>query len=81
MPGTTNLTVAGIYAIGSIAVFIASSRGPLGVNPSPGGWALVLLANVLHVVMLATLAFRYLSIADEVPDAPAPKARGAGSRR
>src|SRR5207245_2960735 len=29
MPGTTNLTLAGIYAVGSIAVFVASSRGPL----------------------------------------------------
>src|SRR5439155_8255392 len=35
MPGTTNLTFASIYAIGAIAVFVAGSRGPLGVNPSP----------------------------------------------
>jgi hypothetical protein len=81
MPGTTNLTLAGMYAIASIAVFVASSRGPLGVNPSPVGWALVLLANVLHVVLLATLAFRYLSIADDVPDAPTAKAGRAGTRR
>ena len=37
---------------------------------------MVLVANLLHVVMQATVAFRYLSVADEVPQA----ARGGGWR-
>jgi hypothetical protein len=36
------------------------------------------VASVGHVVVIATLAFRYLSVAQEVPDAPA---RGSKVRR
>jgi hypothetical protein len=79
MPGTTNLTFASIYAIGAIAVFVASSRGPLGVNPSPLGWVVVLMIGFLHVAVLTALAYRYLSVADEVPDAPGPRSK-AGAR-
>jgi hypothetical protein len=81
MPGTSNLAFAGLYALGAIAIFVGGSRGTLGVNPSPQGWAVVLLANIVHVSMLAAMAFRYLSIADEVPDAPVGKGSRAGARR
>jgi hypothetical protein len=81
MPGAGNLTLAAIYVITSIALLVAPGKpgSDLGVNPSVGGWALVLIANLLHVVMQATLAFRYLSVADEVPEA-APKRRSERSR-
>jgi hypothetical protein len=81
MPGAGNLTLAAIYVITSIALLVAPGKpgSDLGVNPSVGAWALVLIANLLHVVMQATLAFRYLSVADEVPEA-APKRRSERSR-
>jgi hypothetical protein len=74
MPGAGNLTLAAIYVVASIALLVVPGKPgtELGVNPSVGAWAIVLVANLLHVTMQATVAFRYLSIADEVPE-PAPK--------
>jgi len=83
MPGAGNLTLAAIYVVASIALLVAPGKpgSDLGVNPTVGAWLLVLVANLLQVAMQATLAFRYLSIADEVPEAaprrrPEPRARG-----
>lgn len=85
IPGAGNLTLAAIYVVASIALLVAPGKpgSNLGVNPSVGAWVLVLVANLLHVAMQATLAFRYLSIADEVPEPAAkrrPEPRGRGRR-
>jgi hypothetical protein len=77
-PGAGNLTFAALYVLTSVAVIAIPKPGSLlGVNPSIVAWAIVLVAGLAHAVVIAALAFRYLSIADEVPDAPtrAPKAR------
>jgi hypothetical protein len=85
MPGAGNLTLAAIYVVASIALLVAPGKpgAELGVNPTVAAWVLVLVANLLQVAMQATVAFRYLSVADEVPD-PAPKrqppARSRGRR-
>ena len=72
MPGAGNLTFALIYVILAFVItalpFVPGHI--VGVNPTAGAWVFVLLVNVVHVVFLATFAFRYLSIADEVPEAP-----------
>jgi hypothetical protein len=85
IPGAGNLTLAAIYVVASVALLVAPGKpgSDLGVNPSVGAWVLVLVANLLHVAMQATLAFRYLSIADEVPEPAAkrrPEPRGRGRR-
>jgi hypothetical protein len=71
MPGAGNLSLAFLYVIPSIALLVAPGRpgSLIGVNPTPGAWAFTLLTNLLHVILMATFAFRYLSITDEVPDA------------
>ncbi len=79
MPGAGNLGMAALYVIPAVALLAAPKPGSLiGVNPSVWAWVLVLVANLLHVVFLATFAFRYLSVTDEVPDAPERAARGRG---
>lgn len=72
LPGAGNLTLAAIYVIASTAVLLFPGKpgSELGVNPSAAAWAIVLVANVLHVVMQGAVAFRYLSVADEVPEPP-----------
>ena len=80
MPGSSNLTLASIYALAAIAVFFGGGRGKLGVNPLPAAWALVLFLNFLQIAMLTAFAFRYLSVADEVPDAPAPRPKASPRR-
>jgi hypothetical protein len=81
LPGAGNLTFAAIYVLTAIAILaIPGKPGSLvDVNPSIGAWILALMVSLGHVVVLAALAFRYLSIADEVPEAPprpAPQPRG-----
>jgi hypothetical protein len=52
----------------------------IGVNPTAGAWVFALLINLLHIALLATFAFRYLSVAHEVPEPrerpPASTTRG-----
>ena len=79
IPGAGALTLAALYVIPSLAVLFSAPvlpGGELGVNPSVGAWVLVVVVNLLHAAVAATLAFRYLSIADAVPEPPArPAAR------
>ena len=80
MPGVGNLGMAALYVVPAIAVIVAPGKpgNTMGVNPSVGAWVLVLIVNLLHAAMLAAFAFRYLAVADEVPE-PAPRER-AGRR-
>jgi hypothetical protein len=84
IPGAGNLMLAALYVVPSIAVIVAPGKpGNLfGVNPTIGAWVFVLLINMLHVALLATFAFRYLSVAHEVPEAPvrSPATTGRGRR-
>ncbi len=72
LPGAGNLTFAAIYVLAAIAILaIPGKPGSLvGVNPSIGAWVLNLAVALAHAAVLAALAFRYLSIAGEVPEAP-----------
>ena len=80
-----NLTLAAIYVFLSFVVLavVPWPGSQLGVNPTVAAWVVVLVANLLHIVMQAAVAFRYLSVAGEVPEA-APKrrrrARASGRR-
>ena len=84
IPGAGNLTLAALYVVPSIAVIVAPGKpgNVIGVNPTIDAWVFVLAVNLLHVAVLSTFAFRYLSIAAEVPDAPVrpqpPSKRGRG---
>lgn len=82
MPGAGNLTFAALYVLTSVAILAIPKPGSLvGVNPSITAWAIVLVASLGHAVVIATLAFRYLSVADEVPEAPARAPKSRGRRR
>jgi hypothetical protein len=80
MPGSNNLLLAALYVVPSIAFFSATGLGALpgstiDVNPSIGAWVTAILINLLQMAVVATFAFRYLAVADDVPDAPPPPAR------
>jgi hypothetical protein len=80
MPGSNNLLLAALYVVPSIAILSATSLGALpgstiDVNPSIGSWVTVILLNLLQMVVVATFAFRYLSVAAFVEDTPAASAR------
>lgn len=82
IPGAGNLTMASLYVIPTVAVILAPGKpgNVIGVNPSIGAWVFVLFATFLQVVAVATFAFRYLSIADEVPAAAPRQASARGGR-
>lgn len=72
IPGSGNLSLATLYVVPSFALFLsvpALPGGAFGVNPSVGAWILVLSVNLLHAAVAAAYAYRYLSIADAVPEA------------
>ena len=80
MPGSANLWLAVGYVLISLVVLIVPLPGStIGVTPSIGAWAAVVVINVMHVIMQSTLAYRYLVVAPEVPDQPV--ARQAPARR
>jgi hypothetical protein len=76
MPGAGNLGFAVLYVIPTIALLVAPGKpgSDVGVNPTVGAWVFVLAINLLQISMLAAFSFRYLSVADEVPE-PASRAR------
>jgi hypothetical protein len=83
VPGTGGLALATLYVLPSLALLLAAPAlpgGTVGVNPSVGAWVLVIVVNVIHVSVSAMYAYRYLSIADAVPE-PAPRATPASRRR
>ena len=82
IPGAGNLSLATLYVVPSFALLFATPAlpgGTIGVNPSVGAWVLVILVNVAHVAVAAAYTFRYLSIADAVPEPP-PRRPPAGRR-
>jgi hypothetical protein len=81
MPGSSNLWLAVIYALGSLALLLAAVPGStIGVNPSPQAWVISVLVNLLHVAVAATFSFRYLSVAALTPDAPPSRLPARGRR-
>jgi hypothetical protein len=80
IPGAGNLTFAALYVLTAVAALAVPKPGSLlGVNPSIVAWAVVFVAGLAHAVVIAALAFRYLSVAAEVPEPPPraqSKARG-----
>jgi hypothetical protein len=77
MPGSSNLLLAAIYVVPSIALFSATSLGAIpgstiDVNPSIGAWGAVIVLNIVQAAVVATFAFRYLAVADVVPEPTAP---------
>jgi hypothetical protein len=82
LPGSGNLTLAALYVVPSIAVIVAPGKpgNLIGVNPTIGAWVFALLIALLHVALLATFAFRYLSVAHEVPE-PAERPSASATRR
>ncbi|MGH2679429.1 MAG: hypothetical protein ACRDG8_02935 [Actinomycetota bacterium] len=72
MPGSGNLSFAGIYVVPVFATFLSPGvpGAVLGVNPDVTAWAYVVLMNLLHAAIVGAFALRYLAIAAEVPDAP-----------
>jgi hypothetical protein len=76
MPGSGNLMLAALYTLPTYAVLLAPLPGSqIGVNPPATAWLASLLINLLHVSIMATFAFRYMSVSALVPEAPAPPPR------
>jgi hypothetical protein len=87
LPGSGNLTFAAIYSLPLFAVWVALQYGgvpgaELSVNPPASAWAFVVVANLVHVAVLAALALRYLAVAEEVPEGPQRRqpSRSSGSK-
>jgi hypothetical protein len=82
MPGSMNLLLAMMFSIGAWAVTLAFAQGGgIGVNPPITDWLWVVAANLLCATFLVVFAIRYLSVADQVPEAPERRPAPAARRR
>jgi hypothetical protein len=87
IPGSGNITLAALYVLPAYALLLAAPvlpGGAVGVNPPAGAWAFIVMVNLIHVAIMSMYAYRYLAIADAVPDAPlrrAPARQAAARRR
>ena len=86
MPGSSNLWIAVLYVaislvlVPPIAGYMGLAGSTIGVTPTAAAWAISILANVMHVIVQTTLAYRYLVVAPEVSDQPTPR-RARSARR
>jgi hypothetical protein len=81
MPGAGNLRFAALYSIPMLLVSVFPLPGGLiGVNPPVAAWLIAFSVNLLHVGLFSTFAFRFLSIAHAVPEAPPARARARARR-
>jgi hypothetical protein len=85
MPGAGNLIFAALYVLITyflqVLAFIVAKQGfQIAANPSAGTWATILLTNLFHMGMFAAIAYRYLSIADKVPEPPPRPTRQSRER-
>jgi hypothetical protein len=81
MPGSANLWFAiGYVLIGLVTVVAPLPGSEIGVTPTAMAWASSLLVNLFGVIVQAILVYRYLVIADEVPEQPPPRERAASRR-
>lgn len=77
IPGTGSLAMALLFTVPALAISQLPIGG-FGVNPSAWTWVFVLSVNLLHVSVIATYAYRWMCIEDEVPD---PTVRAPSRRR
>jgi hypothetical protein len=82
MPGSANLWLAIGYVLVALVTLVAPLPGStIGVTPTVTAWAVILLANIGHICMQSTLAYRYLVVAPEVPEGPTPRPARDAARR
>ena len=81
MPGSANLWLAIIYVLASLVSVLAPLPGStIGLTPSIAAWAAVILLSVGHLAVQSTLAYRYLAVAQAVPEQPPPRTADARRR-
>jgi hypothetical protein len=85
-PGSRHVALVMLYFFIVIVPlqYSLSQPGPFSANPGIEEWAIVLGMTIVHVVFLAAFCYRYVAVADEIPEAPARPARqtrSAGSTR
>lgn len=77
VPGSQNVVMAVMYAF--LALLLLPGLVPRGAeiaaNPSLATWIGILVANVVHVGLLATYCYRYMVAAPELPQAPLRRSR------
>ncbi len=81
MPGSANLWFAIIYVLASLVSVLAPLPGStIGLTPAIAAWAVVIVLSVGHLVVQSTLAYRYLAVAEAVPEQAPPRTADARRR-
>jgi hypothetical protein len=82
-PGSRHVGLVFLYFFISFfpLLYALQAPGPFAANPTISQWAIFLGLTLVHVVFIASFAYRYIAVEDEIPE-PAPRpARGAPASR
>ncbi len=77
MPGSRHLLMSMLYIFLALPVLLALTPGgaELGVNPALATWVWALACTFVHLGFLGAFAYRFMTVEDEVPEAPVRRAR------
>jgi hypothetical protein len=74
LPGGRHLTLCALYFILALPVALLITPGnEITANPPLASWIAVFAFNVLHLVFMATFAYRWIVAEPNVPDQPVPR--------
>jgi hypothetical protein len=79
-PGSRHIGLVFLYFFLTFMplLYTLQAPGPFTANPTVSQWAIVLAVTLLHVVFLAAFAYRYVAVAEQIPE---PKPRPTTARR
>jgi hypothetical protein len=72
LPGSRHLLMCLMYIFMALPILVALAPGGglRSVNPSTALWAYALVCSYIHLSFLAAFSYRYLAVADDIPDEP-----------
>ena len=72
LPGSRHLLMCMLYIFLALPILVALAPGGSlrSVNPSVALWIYALVCSYVHLSFLAAFSYRYLAVADHIPDEP-----------
>lgn len=72
LPGSRHLLMCLLYIFLALPILVALAPGGSlrSVNPSIAMWSYALVCSYIHLSFLAAFSYRYLAVADQIPDEP-----------
>jgi len=79
LPGSRHIVFCALYFLIALPVVVGFAPGgsEITANPTFAAWVFILAVNVVHLVFMAALAYRWIVAEPNVPDEPVRRKRAA----